>query len=273
MTLIYHGTPISPIAALESLGPRAFCISFFRTDDAERCEAVSPAVMYDCGAYSFFTAARRSGREQNDQHSWRPYYEWLEPRLFQPGRWAIVPDVIDAGTQLQDALLAEWPFGHRGAPVWHTDEPLDRLLRLIDQWPRVCMGSTGEHWQVGGPDWTRRMDETWSRLERLAVRPAIHMLRGVAVAHLYPFDSADSSSLGQNGHRYRQPLFAGTPDEWTGLNAYADRLERRARGLLRHRHPTKNEGPTRVPTRAGPETLVKGAPMRLLLPLSHGGNS
>jgi hypothetical protein len=122
--------------------------------------------------------------------------------------------------------VREWPFGHRGAPVWHTGEPIDRLLRLADDWPRVCIGSTDEHWKVGSAIWRARMDEAWKALERRHRDPVIHMLRGVAVQNLYPFYSADSSSLGQNSHRYLMPLFAGTDDEHGGTIAYADKLER-----------------------------------------------
>lgn len=226
-TTIYHGTPLTPARALPQLAGRHFCVSFWRPDSVVGVEAVAAGVMYDCGEFSRYTQAQRLGLECVPLDP-EPYYGWLEPRLFHPGRWAVIPDVIDAGSQLQDAMLATWPFGHRGAPVWHTDEPMARLLRLIQQgWPRICIGSSGEHWQVGSDVWRARMDEVWQVLGRQRALPAIHMLRGTAVAHLYPFASADSTSLAQNSHRYRMPLFAGTPAEFSGLVAYADKLERR----------------------------------------------
>lgn len=175
--VIYHGTPITPAVALQQLGNRAYCVSFYRPDDANRCEALGWSIMYDNGAFSAFTKGAAT--------DWPAFYEWLEPRLFLPGRWAVIPDVIDAGSQLQDALLGEWPHGQRGAPVWHTDEPISRLIRLCERWARVCIGSTGEHWRVGGPDWCRRMDEVAAALGNRW--PPIHMLRGTAVARLYPF--------------------------------------------------------------------------------------
>jgi len=47
MPTIYHGTPMTPRAALESVCTgRAMCISFFRPDDVEVVEAISPAVMF-----------------------------------------------------------------------------------------------------------------------------------------------------------------------------------------------------------------------------------
>jgi len=47
MTVIYHGTPMTPRAALlEVCKGRAMCVSFFRPDDVEAVEAISPAIMF-----------------------------------------------------------------------------------------------------------------------------------------------------------------------------------------------------------------------------------
>ena len=47
MTTIYHGTPLTPRAALLNIcHGRAMCVSFFRPDDVEAVEAISPAVMF-----------------------------------------------------------------------------------------------------------------------------------------------------------------------------------------------------------------------------------
>ena len=177
MTIIYHGTPITPNAAMRLLGSRAYCISFYWKGQVELAEEISPWLMYDNGAFTAFT--------KGVQINWRDFYEWLEDRLFHPGRWAVIPDVIDAGSQLQDALVDEWPHGERGAPVWHTGEPIDRLLRLCSKWPRVCIGSTDAHWKVGGSEWRARMDEVSRAFGNSW--PVIHMLRGVAVVRDYPF--------------------------------------------------------------------------------------
>lgn len=43
----YHGTPMTPRAALlDVCKGRAMCVSFFRPDDVEAVEAISPAVMF-----------------------------------------------------------------------------------------------------------------------------------------------------------------------------------------------------------------------------------
>lgn len=47
MTTVYHGTPLTPRAALVDVCTgRAMCVSFFRPDDVEVVEAISPAVMF-----------------------------------------------------------------------------------------------------------------------------------------------------------------------------------------------------------------------------------
>lgn len=44
---IYHGTPLTPRAALVSVCTgRAMCVSFYRPDDVEVVEAISPAIMF-----------------------------------------------------------------------------------------------------------------------------------------------------------------------------------------------------------------------------------
>ena len=47
MTVIYHGTPMTPRAALlEVCKGRAMCVSFFRPDDVEAVEAIGPDIMF-----------------------------------------------------------------------------------------------------------------------------------------------------------------------------------------------------------------------------------
>ena len=45
--LVYHGTPMTPRAALNAVMPgRAACVSFWRPDDVEAVEAICPYVMF-----------------------------------------------------------------------------------------------------------------------------------------------------------------------------------------------------------------------------------
>lgn len=190
----YHGTPITPRAVLYELAGRNFCVSHIRPDDVRQCHQIGQSVMLDNGAFSKW----KSGKETD----WPSYYAWCDEWLDYPTTWAVIPDVIDAGTQEQDALLREWPHGQRGAPVWHMDEPISRLLRLCDEWFRVCIGSTDEYRDVLSPAWTRRMDECWNAISaRHKKTPNLHMLRGMQLSGMqYPFASVDSTDIAQNHH-------------------------------------------------------------------------
>lgn len=230
MASVYHGTPLTPRAALQALGGRLFCVSFYRADCVADVERIGAGVMYDNGAFSFWREALGSGFDTRGPGDWSTYYRWLDARLWEPGRWAIIPDVPGQGSQLNDTLLAEWPHGRsRGAPVWHMDGPVDRLIRLCHRFDRVCLGWIGENdleRSVGCSAYRRKMDEVSRRLGNSW--PPLHMLRGVAVAGEYPFVSADSTSLAQNGWRYDSPMDALWGAPYRGRIAYADRLERAA---------------------------------------------
>ena len=197
MTIHYHGTPITPIEVLYELRGCSFCVSHAAPQDVERCHAIGEAVLLDNGAFRKF----QSGGDTN----WPAYYAWTDRWLNYPTTIAIPPDVIDAPSQEQDALLNEWPHGKRqAAPVWHMDEPLYRLCRLVDAgYNRVCIGSTAQYLVVLSPAWEERMDETWDQLAATFGRtPPIHMLRGMQCSGLrWPFASVDSTDVAQNHHR------------------------------------------------------------------------
>jgi hypothetical protein len=255
MPLIYHVTPVTPRSAFRAIMPgRAAVVSFYRPDDVDITMELCPRIFFDNGAYSEWQAALNRGQQWFIREDWSDYYAWLETRLFQPGRWAVIPDAPGAPSQLNDALVQEWPFGRRGAPLWHMDGPIERLLRLLERFDRVCFGWVGEfdpstgkirkdQRSVDCPAFHDRMEEVAKALGN--TWPEIHMMRGAAVAFDYPFGSADTSSLGKNGHDYDSSLDFGDP--WRGRRTYADTLEsggirpgmsrprravRRARGTL-----------------------------------------
>lgn len=187
----YHGTPLTPRHELFKLAGKNFCVSFAASQDADWCLLHGQSVMWDNGAFSF----RKSGQIPN----WSQFYRWLEPRLGHP-HWAVVPDVIDGNVDQQRRLVADWPFERLlGSPVWHMGLPIDYLLELAGEWPRLCFGSTAQYWQVGSPSWDRRCDTAWNALERRGLRPWVHMLRGLALAgDRWPFASADSVNVARN---------------------------------------------------------------------------
>ena len=197
MTLHYHGTPITPLAALAELGGCCFCVSFARPEQIERAHQLGQSVMLDNGAFSFW----RLGTPAD----WPGYYVWAERWLEHPTTWAVIPDVIDGSEEDNDRLLVEW-FARRmpmakAAPVWHMHEPLDRLRRLVAGYPKVCIGSSGQYATLATPAWHRRME----RAMNVACRhetPWLHMLRGMAMSgSQYPFASVDSTDIARNHNR------------------------------------------------------------------------
>jgi hypothetical protein len=211
----YHGTPITPITALYELSGRHFCVSHAQPQDVVRAHNIGQSVMLDNGAFSKW----KRGAETD----WPAFYQWCEKWLQFPTTWAVIPDVIDGGSQLQDALLREWPFGSRGAPVWHMDEPMHRLLYLVDAWPRVCIGSTAEFAVVLSPQWERRMDDIWNELsKRSRFLPSIHMLRGMQCSgKRWPFASVDSTDIAQN-HNRKQNTPRAMVDRWDAIQCPGD---------------------------------------------------
>jgi hypothetical protein len=209
VTQHYHGTPITPMEVLYTLAGRHFCVSHMAPADVKRCHDIGQGVMLDNGAFSKW----KSGKATD----WPKYYAWCDRWLDCPTTWAIPPDVIDAPSQEQDALLNEWPHGKKqAAPVWHMDEPIYRICRLIDDgWSRVCIGSTAEYAVVLSEAWERRMDAVWNEIASTFNRtPAIHMLRGMQCSgKRWPFASVDSTDVAQN-HNRPQNTARAMADAW-----------------------------------------------------------
>lgn len=195
MMLHYHGTPITPRAQLQRMAGRMFCVSFAAPQDLATCLRIGQSVMLDNGAFSVYTRGAEFDRDG--------FYAWIEPHLAHP-HWAVVPDEIGGNVEQQRALVTTWP--HRkeyGAPVWHLGLPLEYLFDLCNDWPRVCVGSSGEFWKVGSAAWSGRMDETFNALVRQFGRiPWLHGLRMLGQASgPWPLASADSTNVAQSFKR------------------------------------------------------------------------
>lgn len=197
----YHGLPITPAtAAVRAISAGHAFVSFRHPDQLTVALEVAQTFALDNGAFS----AWRSGEPIMD---WSQFYEWVaELHRYPSFDFACIPDVIDGDEAANDALLVEWPWRERapwvGAPVWHLHESLDRLERLALNWPRVCLGSSGEFASVGSPQWYVRMAEAMDVLCDKSGRPVckIHGLRMLDpdVFTRFPFASADSTNIGRN---------------------------------------------------------------------------
>ncbi len=191
----YHGGPVTPETCAHRVwnGRHAF-VSYAEPRQVGLAAAICQSFALDNGAFSFW----RKGQ----QTDWPGYYGWCERWLAHPAcDWAVIPDVIEGGEAENDALLAQWPFGFRGVPVWHLNESPERLQRLAAEWPRVALGSADE-WDVSAPS---------KCLERLYdVLPAIcrngqpvvklHGLRMLSprIVSAVPLASADSTNVARN---------------------------------------------------------------------------
>jgi hypothetical protein len=186
---------------LHELAGRHFCVRYGEHRDIDICHEIGQSVMLDNGAFPAWTQGKAT--------DWPGYYRFCEKWLEHWSTWAVIPDVIDGDEAANDALLQEWPFGDRGAPVWHMHESLDRLEYLVWTWPLVCIGSSGDYSTLGTPRWRARMAEAMDVAcdERGVPRTRLHMLRGIAYAGgQYPFYSADSTNIARNhagSHRQR----------------------------------------------------------------------
>lgn len=244
MAEAFHGTPITPNRLLKALGAeRNYCVSYYRPDQVELLTAMAVRrLMLDNGAFSAWQESMRRLKLGKppiifDQAYWAAYYVWVRQWL-RPwrGDFFVIPDVIDAGTQEQEALIRECPADllPYGWAVWHMDESVERLISLIKRFGRACIGSTGEFMVVGSPTWRERMDEVFTALKaEFGIIPPLHMLRGLQCTNPdfdYAFDQLDSADFGRNHNRIRN---VDPADAMARKIAKCDRWDRQAAALTK----------------------------------------
>ena len=206
----YHGLPITPAsAAISAVGGGHAFVSFRYPDQIGLVLEVCQSFAVDNGAFS----AWKSGEPVTD---WSRYYAWVADLHRYPNfDFAVIPDVIDGDEQANDDLLAEWPWqsrhAHVGAPVWHMHESIDRLQRLANNWPRICIGSSGQFATVGDGKWWSRMADAMNSITDKHGLPItkLHGLRmlNIDVFSRLPLSSADSTNIAQN---------VGIDSKWRG---------------------------------------------------------
>ena len=194
----YHGLPITPAtAANEALKAGHAFVSFINKTQLSVVLDTCQSFAIDNGAFS----AWKTGSPVQD---WQPFYTWAEKcRLIPSCDFAVIPDVIDGDEAANDALIADCPLPKWfGSPVWHMHESLQRLDRLARDWPRICLGSSGEYAAVGNDKWWKRIDEMMNVVCDGQGRPHVrlHGLRMLnpKVFTKIPLASADSTNIGRN---------------------------------------------------------------------------
>ena len=194
----YHGLPINPqtAAVVAITGGHAF-ISYRHKDQLGITVEVCQSFAVDNGAFS----AWKAGEPVTD---WSGFYEWATMCMRIPScDFAVIPDVIDGTEEDNDLLLWMCPLPKWfGAPVWHMHESLERLERLVSNYPRVCLGSSGEYSVVGNELWWKRAHEMMEVICDDQGRPRcrLHGLRMLnpKVFSKLPLASADSTNIGRN---------------------------------------------------------------------------
>lgn len=199
----YHGLPITSKGAAAAIatisGGHAF-VSFNSPEQLSLAIDIAQSFAVDNGAFS----AWKSGNPVTD---WKRYYAWVGGLHRIPSfDFAVIPDVIDGDEEANDALLDEWPWRNSapwiGAPVWHMHESIERFQRLATNFPRVCIGSSGEFAVVGNPSWWNRIAEAMNAICDKNGLPIckLHGLRMLnpEIFSRLPFSSADSTNIAQN---------------------------------------------------------------------------
>ncbi|BBB65873.1 hypothetical protein UNDYM_1620 [Undibacterium sp. YM2] len=231
----YHGLPITPAtAAVRAIsGGHAF-VSFRHADQLTIAIEAAQSFAVDNGAFSAWV----SGTPVTD---WTSFYAWVNDIHKYPNfDFACIPDVIDGDEDANDALLNDWPWRlsapHIGAPVWHLHESLDRLERLAANWPRICLGSSGEFTKIGTARWWNRMAEAMDIICNESGQPntKIHGLRMLnpEVFTRFPFSSADSTNIAQN---------IGIDSAWKGT--YTPPTKEARAAIMRERIESQQSSP------------------------------
>lgn len=244
----YHGGPITPeTCAIRAWRGRHAFVSYAHPRQISLAASICQTFALDNGAFSLWKADKAV--------DWDGYYDWAGEWLQHPAcDWAIIPDVIGGTESENDALVAQWPHGHRGVPVWHLNESFERLEALAADWPRIALGSAAE-WDVSKPAKCRqRLAEALPRISINGVpRVKLHGLRMLnpAIVEHVPLASADSTNVARN---------IGIDSRWKGTYPPATK-EGRTDVLVERIE--RHQSPARI-LDAVAEELPWQSPLRLL---------
>lgn len=197
------------------------------------------AVLSVCQSFAIDNGAFTAWKQGKPIEDWSDFYRWARECMAIPScDFAVIPDVIDGDEKANDDLLRDWPLPrHFGAPVWHLHESLARLQTLVREWPRVCIGSSGEFAQIKTSSWWQRMAQAMHVACDEDGRPfaRLHGLRMLDpdVFTRFPFASVDSTNIGRN---------VGLDGNWRGPYEPATK---EARAMVMRNRIEAHNAPTR----------------------------
>ena len=227
MTTHYHGGPLwGGDELLKALyRDSGALVSYARPDQIKKIAAIKCKLVLDNGAFSTW----RNGGNDNDQewwtNHWGGYYDFVG-EWFSRIEWFIIPDVIEGTEEENNTLIEQVPewLMIKAVPVWHSDESIERFVRLCERFERVAIGCCGQHRSIRSAAWKLRMTEAFNAIyveRQLPVKiHGLRMLDGRALSQ-FPFDSADSTNVAIN-----------VPKTKARLPNITDKLHRTA--IMRH---------------------------------------
>ncbi len=223
---VVHGLPINGLVngapAIDALAGGSFLASYWyarpgnnklgvQVDRAIDLVGKDEILFLDNGA---FTAFKNGISIADDQKYLDDFYAWAKDVCNRcPQAVCIIPDVIDGTTDQNNELISEANQSglddDRLVPVWHLHETFEQLIRLVETFNHIAIGSSGDYWKVNSPEWQARIEamfdhlDAWFKTDEAdgIVRPKLHMLRGIAVMDAHRFDSADSVNVAVNHGR------------------------------------------------------------------------
>lgn len=193
----YHGLPMTPVVdMLRAMRGRHAMVSFEHPEQVAEAAEVCQSIVLDNGAFS----AWRQGKT----HDFAGYIEWAAHWVRHPAvDWCVIPDVIDGNEAQNDDLLAQWSLPVSvSVPVYHLHESLERLERLINKFPRIALGSSGEYAVPNNAKWWNRIADVMSVICDSDGMPKVK-LHGLRMLDpdcfsRIPLASADSCNVARN---------------------------------------------------------------------------
>lgn len=202
----FHGGPITPDkAAIEVWRDGAACISFANQQQIELAFEYAGQVMVDNGAFGLWGLDQRI-----DIPAYTDFVQqWMRHPAFG---WCVIPDVIDGTEDENDDLIEKWPFPESfSVPVWHMHESLEKLKGLVEWFPRVAIGSSGEFAEIGTDSWKIRLARAMDVACDSDGYPLtkLHGLRQMDndITSNVPYSSVDSCNIARN---------IGIDSKWVG---------------------------------------------------------
>lgn len=178
-------------------------VSFARPEQLKTIlKTVGSRVVLDNGAFSVWNKAKKQESIVDWANYWTSYYLFVMTYISLID-WFIVPDVIEGTEEENNNLINSIPSSlkYKAVPVWHSNESIDKLIRLCKEFKIVAVGCCGDSGVIRSKAWKSKMDEAFCEIyikHQLPVKiHGLRMLDGRVMVQ-YPFDSCDSTNVSRN---------------------------------------------------------------------------